>query len=208
MAVHNEDPSQTSTKRTTPEVDFQLLKDLKTTIRAFNDDKVKGRLSPTFEEAMKLLISVLFLRSPMRLKHFEDHVDLETAEVSDPDAYRRRIAGYIEHCHESIEESAQMLESGVQPSIGDPELARVTNDSLDHIPPGATNGSAGNNAVETAITIAQTLSDDQLTEDQTLEIARIGHRTGRSLGEADIKQIHRVVHGRDLDDVSDGTTLR
>jgi len=99
----------TGKTRTSPTVDEVLLSDLKTTIRAFNDDKVKGRLSPAFEEAMKLYIAVEFLRSPLRLKRLDEYTGAE-----DPDARRERIYQYINEMSEPLEEAVRMMEQNPQ----------------------------------------------------------------------------------------------
>jgi len=107
----------TGTTRTSPTVDEELLSNLKTTIRAFNDDKVKGRLSPAFEEAMKLYIAVEFLRSPLRLKRLDEYTDVEN-----PGDHREKIYQYIDEMSEPIEEAVQMMEQNPQFNSQDSEL--------------------------------------------------------------------------------------
>jgi hypothetical protein len=107
----------TGKTRTSPTVDEVLLSDLKTTIRAFNDDKVKGRLSPAVEEAMKLYIAVEFLRSPLRLKRLDEYTSVE-----DPDVRRERIYEYINEMSEPLDEAVQMMEQNPQFNSQDSEL--------------------------------------------------------------------------------------
>ncbi len=100
----------TGKTRTSPEVDEQLLDDLKTAIRVFNEGKLKGRLSPTFEEAIQLYLVVMYSRSPMRLKHLEDEIDPDELGIDDPDAYRSRILQYVSGVEDSLTEATQMLQ--------------------------------------------------------------------------------------------------
>lgn len=121
-------PKQERKTRTSPEVDTTVLNDFKTTVRAFHQGKIKGRYGTSVEEAMRLLQAIYYLRSPMRLKHIERHVDGDQAEIDDFDEYRQRIAEYVDENREAIEEAAQMIESGVSPIGGPTELAKATGD--------------------------------------------------------------------------------
>lgn len=96
------------TTRAHPDVDLELYDDFKTTIAAFNEGKVKGRLSPAFEEAMEAYIVIMFLRSPYHLKQLENHVNADN--VDDPDAFRDRVTTkYINRVDDSFIEAVDHL---------------------------------------------------------------------------------------------------
>lgn len=109
------------TTRTHPDVKTELLNDFKTAIAAFNEGKVKGRLSPAFEEAMELYIATMFLRSPVHLEQLEQYVDED--DVDDPDAYRDRVMNeYVEDVRGSLSDAAQRLPGNVQSGPTDQPL--------------------------------------------------------------------------------------
>jgi hypothetical protein len=98
------------TTRVNPEVDEQLLNDLKVAIRAFNEGKLKGRLSRSIEEAMQLYLVTILVREPGQLKHLERYLDPEDVdELDDPDDYRERIIEYQDQTTATIQEVAHVL---------------------------------------------------------------------------------------------------
>lgn len=96
--------------RTNPEVDEQHLNDLKVAIQAFNDGKLKGRLSPTIDEAIQLYIVSMYAREPSRLKHLEQYINPdEVDELDNPDEYRERILGLADGVSGAVQEVAHQL---------------------------------------------------------------------------------------------------
>ncbi len=99
----------TETTRTAPEVNADLLNDFKTTIAAFNDGKVKGRLSPAFEEAMKLYIATMYLQSPLHLQELSDFVEIEDSHVETAADHQARVEQYTSKVSESLRNAVHRL---------------------------------------------------------------------------------------------------
>lgn len=97
------------TKRTNPDVDEQLLGDFKATVQLGNDGKVKGRYSPSVEEAMKLYLAVWSANNHGLVRDAESIIDEEDVNGSIED-YRERLTEYANQANQSVQEAAYMLE--------------------------------------------------------------------------------------------------